>query len=188
MPARFSASSRSSSCTSSTGDRPNFDFSPPLLAQRPDPSVDELDADADARLGLHLVGHLEQHVELVELLDDDDDLVAQLLAHEGQAHELLVLVAVADDEVVAGLAQAQHGLQLRLAAALEPDAELLPELDDLLHHVALLVHLDRVDRGVAPFVAELLDRVGEMPREGRDARPQDVGEAEQERETRRPAH
>ena len=73
-------------------------------------------------------------------------------------------------------------MQLRLAAALEADAELLPELDDLLHHVALLVHLDRVDRGVAPFIAELLDRVGEVPREGRDARPQDVGEAEEERQ------
>ena len=97
----------------------------------------------------HLVGHLEQHVDLAQLLDHDEHLVAELLAHEGEAHELLVLVAVADDQVVGVLGEAEHRLQLRLAAALEADAVRLAELDDLLDDVALLVDLDRIDRGVA---------------------------------------
>ena len=133
------------------------------LGPAPRPLARELDPHAERRLDPHLVGHLEQHVELVELLDHDEHLVAQLLAHQGQAHELLVLVAVADDQVLAALAEAQHRLQLRLAAALEPHAVRVAELDDLLHHVALLVDLDRVDRGVASLVPELLDGLRERP-------------------------
>src|SRR4051812_43123920 len=89
--------------------------------------------DAHARLGrdAHLVGDLQQHVDLAELLDDDVDLMPELLAHEGEAHELLVLVAVADEQVVGVLGEAENGLELRLAPALEADLMLLPELDDL---------------------------------------------------------
>lgn len=106
--------------------------------------------------------------------------MAELLAHQGQPHELLVLVAVADDEVMVRVAEAQDGHQAGLAAALQADAELLAELHHFLHHVALLVHLDRVDRGVAALIAELLDRVGEVPGQRGDARAEDVGEAEQQ--------
>ena len=56
------------------------------------------------------------------------------------------------------------------------------ELHDLLHHVPLLVDLHRVDGGVGALVPELLDRVGELAREGLDPRLQDVGKAEQQRE------
>ena len=75
--------------------------------------------------------------------------MSELLAHEGEAHELLVLVAVADDQVIGVLGQAEHRLQLRLAAALEADAVRLAELDDLLDDVPLLIDLDRIDRRVA---------------------------------------
>jgi hypothetical protein len=107
----------------------------------------------------------------------------QLLAHERQPHELLVLVAVADDEMVGGLVEAEHCLELRLAAALEADAVGGAELDDLVDHVALLVHLNRVDSRIGPLVAELLDRVVELGSEGLDAGAQDIGEAKQQRQT-----
>ena len=142
----------------------------------------QLDPDARGRRDTHLVRHLEQHLQLGELLQDDDHLVPQLLAHQGQAHELLVLVAVADDQVIAGFAQAEHRLELGLAAALEPHPVGRPELDDLLDHVPLLVHLDRIDRGVAALVPELLDRVAEFGGERLNPGLQDVGEAEQQRE------
>ena len=69
---RFSALRRSSSCTSSTGERPNLDFSPPLLAHRPDPSLESLMRTPTLGSTCISLGHLEQHVELVQLLDDDD--------------------------------------------------------------------------------------------------------------------
>ncbi len=81
------------------------------------------------------------------------------------------------------LVEAQHGLELRLAAALETHAVGSAELDDLLHHVPLLVHLYRVDRGVGALVAEFLDGVAELGGERLDPGAEDVGEAEQQRET-----
>ena len=110
----------------------------------------------------HLLGDLQQHVELAHLLDDDEHLVAEALAHEREAHELLVLVSVADDQVVGALAQREHGLQLRLGPALEADARRLAELDDLLDDVPLLVDLDRVHGGVAAVVRELVDGGAEL--------------------------
>jgi hypothetical protein len=55
------------------------------------------------------------------------------------------------------------------------------ERDDLLDDVPLLVHLDGVDRGVAAGVVELSMAFG-TARQHLDARAQDVGEAEQQRQ------
>ena len=142
----------------------------------------ELDAHAGRRRHAHLVGDLEQHVDLAQLLDHDEDLMPELLAHEGEAHELLVLVAVADDQVLGVLGEAENRLQLRLAAALEADAVRLAEFDDLLDDVALLVHLDRIHGGVAAGVGELLARLLEAVGQRLDARAEDVREAEQHRQ------
>jgi Zn-dependent protease len=56
------------------------------------------------------------------------------------------------------------------------------ELDDLLDDVALLIDLDRIDRGVGALVLVLVDRVRERGLQLADARLEDVGEAEQQRE------
>src|SRR5204863_3775473 len=88
----------------------------------------QLDAHSSRRRDLHLLGDLEQHIDLAQLLEHDEHLMAELLSHEGEAHELLILVAVADDEVIGLLTQTENRLELRLAAALEPDAVRLAEL------------------------------------------------------------
>ncbi len=139
----------------------------------------ELDADAARRRHPELVGDLEQHVDLAELLDDDEHTVADLLPHEGEPHELVVLVAVADDDVLRALGHREHRLQLRLRAALQTDAVRLAELDDLLDDVPLLIDLDRVDGRVPTAVLELLDRRLEARAQLLDAGAEDVGEAEQ---------
>ena len=51
----------------------------------------------------------------------------------------------------------QRDQQLGLAAGLEADLLRGAVLDDLLDHVALLVHLDRVDAAEAALVAVLAD-------------------------------
>ena len=81
----------------------------------------------------------------------------------------------------------EHRLQLGLAPHLQPHPVLLAELEDLLHHVPLLVHLDRVDGGVAALEAVLLDRAAELLRERLHARAEDVGEAQEERAGGSPA-
>src|SRR5690606_7359073 len=141
----------------------------------------QLDAYARRRLDVGPLRDLEQCLDLARLLDDDQDLVPELLADQREAEVLLVLVAVADDEVVGPLGHREHRLQLRLAADLEADAVTLAERDDLLEHVTLLVHLDRVDRRVASRVLEFVDRGLELLRERLDARSQDIGEAKEQR-------
>src|SRR5262249_51463865 len=80
------------------------------------------------------------------------------------------------------LGEAENGLELRLAAALESDAASLAEFDDLFDDVALLVDLDRIDGRVRAGVAELLARLLEARREILDARTEDVGESQQHRQ------
>src|SRR3954452_24104267 len=63
----------------------------------------ELDANACGRGDLHLLGNLKQDVDLAQLLEYDEDVVSELLTHERQPHELLVLVPVAHDNVIGRL-------------------------------------------------------------------------------------
>ncbi len=150
-------------------------------ALRPSPVAGGTQLDADPRHGHdpEIIRGLQQHIDLAQLLDDDEDLVAQPLAHQRQPHELFILVAVAHDHVVRRVRQRQHRLQLGLRTAFETDAVGLPGSHDLLDHVPLLVDLDRVHRGVAARVSELLDRLREPRADRGQPRPEDVRKAQQ---------
>jgi len=126
----------------------------------------ELDANAGGRIHTKLVGDLKKDVDFAELLDDDENLVTELLAHEREPHELLVLVAVAHDQMVGVLGESEDSLELGLAAALEAHARILSEFDDLLDDVALLVDLDREYRRVPAGVLIFADRAIESLRYG----------------------
>ena len=142
----------------------------------------ELDAHPARGRDPKVVGHFDEHIEFTHLLEHDEDLVSELLRHEGQPHELVVLVAIADDEMFGALRQSDHRLQFGLGTAFEPHAVRLAEAHDLFDHVALLIHLDRIHRGVAARVLELTDRAAETPAQGFDARSQDVRESQQHRQ------
>src|SRR4051812_21905061 len=122
----------------------------------------KLDAHSGGGRDTELVCHLEQHIDLAELLEHDENLVPKLLAHERQTHELFVLVTIADDHMIGVLRETEHCLQLRLAAALEAYSRDFSEFDDLFHHVTLLIDLDRVNGGIAALVPILLARSGEF--------------------------
>src|SRR5690242_19203432 len=102
------------------------------LLPSPESTRRELDADSCRWRDLQLVRDLQQHVDLAELLEDDEDLMPELLPHQGEPHELFVFVAVADDDVVGHLGQAEDRLQLGLAATFEADAVRFAELENLL--------------------------------------------------------
>ena len=86
----------------------------------------QLDAHADLRPDADLLGVLQDQPQLGVLLDDRDDVAADLLGQHRHLDELGVLEAVADDRrVVVG--QRHDGQQLRLGARLEAEAVLAPK-------------------------------------------------------------
>ncbi len=134
----------------------------------------------DLRGQLELVGLLDHQTDLGLLLDDDEHVVAELLAHQCQTDELAILVTIADDGA-ALRRQRQHGHQLRLGARLQADGNVLRG-DDVLHHRFLLVDLDRVQRGVLAGVLHALDVGIECTGQAPHAVLQDAGEAHQQRQ------
>ena len=141
----------------------------------------ELDADAEAGGDLLLVGEPHEAPELVGLLHHRHDALAEALPEQHGAQHGRVFVAVADEQRAVALEVGERGDELGLRAALQPDAVGLAGLQDLLDHLVQLVHLDRVDRRVAPVVAGLGDGRAERLVQPDDPRAQDVLKAEQQR-------
>ena len=107
--------------------------------------------------------------------------MSELLADQGEADVLAVLVAVAHDHAAVLARLRQHREQLGLGAGLEPHAAVIAR-EDFLDHAFLLVDLDGVDGGVLAAVAVGLHRAVEGATQGFDAVAQDVGEAHQHRQ------
>src|SRR4029078_4499620 len=91
----------------------------------------KLDSDAGGWIYSKLICDLQKNVDFTQLLEYDEHLVPELLPHECKAHELFVLVPVADNQVIGVLCQCEHCLQLGLAAALQAYARRLSEFDNL---------------------------------------------------------
>ncbi len=121
----------------------------------------ELGAEPDHGLHAQLVGQPEELGQLGELLDDHDDLAAELAAEQGQPEELLVLVAVADGDGLGVGVEAEHDEQLALGARLQAVVVGRAGVEDLLDHLAHLVHLHGVDAVVAAAVPGLGDALAE---------------------------
>ncbi len=117
----------------------------------------ELAAEADHGLHAGLLGDADDVIDLGELLDDEDDLLADLPAEEGEADVVVVLVAVADDEPVRSLVHGEGDHQFRLGAGLEAVGVVLAGGDDLVDDLAQLVDLDREYAAVGALVALVLD-------------------------------
>ena len=161
--------------------RPNFERKPPDDCQRPLPREASLTrmpicGRTPIRCGVSRI-----RPQLGVLLDDRDDVAADLLGQHRRLDVLGVLEAVADDRrVVVG--ERHHGQQLRLRAGLEAELVRLAEVEHLFDDLPLLVHLDRVDAAVAALVLVLGD--GGLKRRVDLAEPvlQDVGEADEDRQ------
>ena len=135
---------------------------------------------AHLRLDLEARRLFDHQPHLGLFLDHDEHVVAELLAHQRQADELTVFVTVADDGA-ALRRQGQHGQQLRLGAGFQADGNVLGG-NDVLDHRFLLVHLDRVQRGVLALVFQALDVGIEGTGQLAHAVLQDIGEAHQQRQ------
>ena len=145
------------------------------------PFACQLQPQSDHRPHTDALRVLQDQIQLGVLLHHRDDLPADLL---GQHHHLDVLVvfeAVADDgRVVIG--HRQHRQQLRFRAGLQPEMVRAAELENLLDHLPLLVHLDRINAAVSALVAVLGDRILERLVQFAQTMLQDFGEADQDRQ------
>ena len=174
---RYSSASRTSVKV-----RPNLERKPALDFHRPAPRVASLTRTPIDRPDVQLLAVADDRLQLGELLDDRDDLLADLAGEHRHLDELVVLEAVADDRRVRRFGQGEHGQQLGLGAGLEPEMVRLAEVEDLLDDVPLLVHLDRVDAAITALVVVLADGRAEGVVDLADAMAEDVREAEQDRQ------
>ncbi len=141
----------------------------------------ELDAQADVGLHAHAAGDADDGVDLGELFDDDDGLLAEAAAHQGELDVFFVLVAVADQEGLAVLEQGKGDDELGLRAGFEAEIIFFAGVEDLLDHFAELVDLDREDAAVAAIVVFFLDGVTEGFVDLRHAIAEQVLDADRER-------
>ncbi len=116
----------------------------------------KLDAHADVGPHAHPFGVLENQVELGVFLDHRDDVPSDLLREHRELDELGVFEAVADDGCLV-VGDRRHGNQLGLRPRLEAELERLAEIEDLFHHLPLLVHLDGIHAAVFARVFVLGD-------------------------------
>ena len=131
---------------------------------------------------VELLGRREDRLELAHPVHGDDHAAPELLREQRRLDERAVLVAVAEDQRLGVLLQRERDQQLRLRAGLDPEVEGAPVLHQLLDDVALLVDLDRVDAAERAPVLVLHDRLLEGAEQLRQARLQDVGEPDEDRQ------
>jgi hypothetical protein len=139
-------------------------------------------ADADDGGDAEIAAGRDDGIHLGHAVHHDDDLAPELLGQHRRLDVGAVLVPVADDQRFRVLLQGERDQELRLAARLQAEVEGPAVFDQLLDDVALLVDLDRVDAAIAALVVVLGDGLLEGAAELLDARAEDVGEADEDRE------
>ncbi len=141
----------------------------------------EAHAQADHRIDAHVLGDAGDGPDLGELLGDEDDLLAELAPEQRGADEVVVLVAVADDERLVVGVHREAREDLGLAADLDAVVVGPPRIEDLLHHLAELVDLDREDAAVHAAELVLGDGLEEGLVEGAHPVVEQILEADQQR-------
>ncbi len=139
-------------------------------------------ANADVRLDADFLRSADRLLEFLELLDHDDNGLAELAAEQSDADESAVLVAVADDEALGVLVHRERGDQFRFAAGFESEMKFLAGFDDLFDHFPQLVDLDRKNSAVMVLVTEFRHRVLKRAVDRLDAVTQQVLKPDDERE------
>jgi len=137
-------------------------------------------AHADAGFHVQRLGLLQHQFQLGGLLDDDVGLQAELAADQCQTDVFAVLVAVADDQPTRP-AQRQHRHQFRLGTGFQTET-LAVMAGQGAGHAAMLVDLDRIDRGVAARIVPVRLRLRERGLQLAQTLAEDVRKAHQQRQ------
>ncbi len=140
-----------------------------------------LDAHTDDRLDAHLATTGNDDRNLGGRFDDEHAGKTKFDRGQAEINELLVLVAVADDQAAGLFERRQCNDDLRLAAHFEAVLVARAERGDLFDDLRLLVDLDRVYPAVFALVAERVDGLAEGCVQAMNLRVEDVLDAEQQR-------
>ena len=118
-------------------------------------------------------------IQFREFLHDEEDAFSHFLCEQSQFDEVLVLVAVADDETVGVHVGGEHRVEFRFGACLESEVIFFSVADDFLHDGSHLVHLDGIDDEVLRLVVICLRCFVEAVRCLFDSVVKDVRESEE---------
>ena len=152
------------------------------LAPMAAPLRGKLDAQPQHRINPQRLAPLHHQLQLRRHLQHQHYIQSQLLGLQRQIDELGILVAIADQQRLAVMHERQRRQQLGLAAHFQTIMVLPPILGHLLHHLLLLVHLDRINPTVPPLVPLVPDLLPEGLVQFPDARIQQIRKPEERRQ------
>ena len=138
-------------------------------------------ADAEQRFDIELFGNRNDMPQLLQFLDDQDDHFTQLDAEHRHLDELRVLVTIANNQTADLILQRQAGQQFWFAADFEAEIKRLARVENFLHDLAELVHLDREHAAVTAPVTVFRDGIAEGLVQRFDPVAQDVLKPDEQR-------
>ena len=164
------------------GQRPHAELGklPARVLPLPAAARAQLDAQAERRLQVQGPCEVQRHVEVCEVLGNDDGQPAQPAGLHRETQVELVLESVARNQRALGQRHRQRRDQLGLAADLQAVVVPAAGRDQALQHLGLLVDLDRVRADVPPAVVVLLDGGGECLVQRGEPLVENLGKPKQE--------
>ena len=105
----------------------------------------EFDADSDIGYDSKTLGDVGYEFQLVDFLHHKIDSSSHFLGEQCKLHIVFVFISVAYDERVGMGVDGKHCVKLRLGAGFKTDVVFVAMADNLLHHLAHLVHLYGID-------------------------------------------
>src|SRR3989441_1129509 len=127
----------------------------------PGPFAEQPGPDADERFDSEWPRHADDLLQLLQLLNDHDDFLAQLDPHQRHADEDGVFVTVADDEAVRIGLEREAREQFRLAADFQTEPVGFAGVENFFNDFAQLIDLDGKHAAVFALVVEFGDGTAE---------------------------
>src|SRR5438132_3640540 len=121
------------------------------------PSTVKANADPDVRLDPDFLRGANRMLQFFQLLDHNDDRLAELAAEQRDSNVSGILVAIANDEAFRVLMHGKRGHKFWFAARLETKMKLLAGIDNLFDYFAQRLDFDRKYAAILTRVTELGD-------------------------------
>ena len=136
-------------------------------------------ADADHGFDLELAAAFDDGGDFTGHFHDHDALDAEFGCIKREVDEFFILVAVADETSLMVGHGSDGGDEFGFAAGFETVVEFASEAGDFLHHLLLLIDLDRINAAVLALESGLFDGFGTSRMQKPDLGVQNISQTEQ---------